>query len=68
MRLVLSLVGVVLLVAAVMYFLLPAEHLPAFFPGHEDGLGRIRYKHGIVTLVIGFVLIGYGMAKRRGQV
>ena len=35
MKLVLTLLGVVLLVVAAVYFLVPADQLPGFFPGHQ---------------------------------
>ena len=57
MKLVLTLLGVVLLVVAVVYFLLPADQLPGFFPGHEAGVTRMHYKHGIVSGVVGIVLL-----------
>jgi hypothetical protein len=60
MKLVLTLLGVVLLVIAAVYFLVPADQLPGFFPGHEDGVARVHMKHGIVAGVIGLVLIGAG--------
>jgi hypothetical protein len=60
MKLVLTLLGVVLLVVAAVYFLVPADQLPGFFPGHEDGVARVHAKHGIVASVIGLVLIGAG--------
>ena len=41
-----------------MYFLVPANSLPTFFPGHETGLMRIRAKHGMLTGAIGVVLLG----------
>ena len=61
MKLILSLLGIVLLVIAAVYFLLPADQLPAFFPGHEDGVARMHYKHGIVAGVAGIVLLGAGV-------
>jgi len=61
MKLVLSLLGVVLLVVAAVYFLVPADQLPGFFPGHEAGVSRMHMKHGIVSGVVGLVLIGAGM-------
>lgn len=61
MKLVLTLLGVVLLVIAAVYFLVPAEQLPGFFPGHEAGVARVHMKHGVVAGVIGLVLIGAGM-------
>jgi hypothetical protein len=60
MKLVLTLLGVVLLVVAAVYFLVPADQLPGFFPGHEAGVSRMHMKHGIVSGVLGLVLIGAG--------
>jgi hypothetical protein len=61
MKLILTLLGVVLLVVAAVYFLLPADQLPAFFPGHEAGVARMHTKHGIVAGVAGIVLLGAGV-------
>jgi hypothetical protein len=61
MKLVLTLLGVVLLVVAAVYFLLPADQLPGFFPGHEAGVTRMHYKHGIVSGVVGIVLLAAGV-------
>jgi hypothetical protein len=60
MKLVLTLLGVVLLVVAAVYFLVPADQLPGFLPGHEDGVARVHMKHGIIAGVIGLALIGAG--------
>jgi len=61
MKLVLTLLGVVLLVVAAVYFLVPADQLPGFFPGHEDGVARMHTKHGVVSGVAGLVLIAAGV-------
>jgi uncharacterized membrane-anchored protein YitT (DUF2179 family) len=61
MKLVLILLGVVLLVVSAVYFLVPADQLPSFFPGHETGLARIRTKHGITSGVAGVVLLAAGV-------
>jgi len=61
MKLVLILLGVVLLVVAAVYFLVPADQLPSFFPGHETGLSRMRMKHGVASGVVGLVLLGAGV-------
>ena len=61
MKLVLTVLGVVLLVVAGVYFLLPADQLPGFFPGHEAGVARMHTKHGIVAGVAGIVLLGAGV-------
>ena len=60
MKLILTLLGVVLLVIAAVYFLVPADQLPGFFPGHEAGVTRMHYKHGIVSGVVGVVLRAAG--------
>jgi hypothetical protein len=61
MKLIVTLLGVVLLVIAGVYFLIPADQLPGFFPGHEAGVTHIHTKHGIVAGVIGIVLLAAGM-------
>ena len=61
MKLVLTLLGVVLLVVAAVYFLVPADQLPSFFPGYEAGVARVHAKHGVVSGVAGVVLIVAGV-------
>jgi hypothetical protein len=61
MKLILSLLGIVLLVVAAAYFLVPADSLPGFFPGHEAGVTRMHTKHGVVSGVAGLVLLAAGM-------
>jgi hypothetical protein len=61
MKLIITVLGVVLLVIAAVYFLMPADQLPSFFPGHEAGVARMHYKHGIVSGVLGVVLLGTGV-------
>ena len=61
MKLVLTLLGVVLLIVAAVYFLVPTDQLPGFFPGHQAGVTRVHYKHGIVSGVAGVVLLAAGV-------
>jgi hypothetical protein len=61
MKLIVTLLGVVLLVVAAVYFLMPADQLPGFFPGHEAGVTRMHYKHGVVSGVAGVVLLALGV-------
>jgi hypothetical protein len=61
MKTVLTLIGVVLLVIAAVYFLVPADQLPGFFPGHEAGSTRVHMKHGIVSGAVGVVLLALGI-------
>lgn len=60
MKLILTLLGVVLLVVAAVYFLMPADQLPGFFPGHEAGVTRMHTKHGMVAGAAGLVLLATG--------
>ena len=61
MKLVLSLLGVVLLVIAAVYFLIPADQLPSFLPAYAAGDAHVHTKHGIVAGVVGLVLLGAGV-------
>jgi hypothetical protein len=54
------LLGALLIVIAVVYFVVPAESLPSFFPGHEPGMTRVRLKHGIASGVVGVILLAVG--------
>jgi hypothetical protein len=60
MKLICIVLGIALIVIAAVYFLMPADQLPGFFPGHEAGVMRPHYKHGIVSGVIGIVLLAVG--------
>jgi hypothetical protein len=60
MKTIAYLLGALLIVIAAVYLLVPADSLPAFLPGHESGLARIRVKHGLVAGAIGIVLIAIG--------
>ena len=60
MKLILTLLGVALLIIAGVYFLIPGEQLPSFFPGHETGVMRVHIKHGMVAAVAGLVLLAAG--------
>ncbi len=42
--------AVVLIAVAVVYFTTTATNLPAFFPGHQSGLTKTHYKHGLIFL------------------
>lgn len=61
MKLVLSVLGIILLIVAAVYFVMPADQLPGFFPGHEAGVTRIHAKHGIAAGVAGLVLLAAGV-------
>jgi hypothetical protein len=67
MRTIAYLLGIVLIVLAVVYLVVPADSLPSFLPGHEAGLARVRTKHGLASGAAGVVLLAVGwFIGRRG--
>lgn len=60
MKLVATVLGIALIIVAAIYFLMPADQLPSFFPGHETGLARIRLKHGLISGGVGVLLLAFG--------
>jgi hypothetical protein len=66
MKTILYLLGALLIAVAIVYFVMPADSLPGFMPGHEAGLARPRMKHGIAAGAVGVVLfaIGWFMGRR----
>jgi drug/metabolite transporter (DMT)-like permease len=61
MKPILTVLGVVLLVIAGVYFVIPADQLPGFLPGHEAGVTYVHTKHGVVAAVAGVVLLAAGV-------
>ena len=60
MRLIAYLVAIICIIAAVMYFVMPAGQLPTFMPGYEAGSAHIHMKHAIIALVLGAILLVIG--------
>ena len=55
--------GVLLLVVSVIYFIEPAHSLPSFFPGHVSATdaeaNHHHTKHGIAALVVALALFAF---------
>jgi len=51
------LVGVLLIVVAIVYWVEPAKSLPGFFPGHTAGSNHHHVKHGIAALLVGLACL-----------
>jgi hypothetical protein len=66
MRLLAYLLAIICIIAAVMYFVMPAGQLPTFMPGYEVGSAHIHLKHAIIALVLGVILfvIGWFVGRR----
>ena len=60
MKSIAYLLGALLIVVAAIYLLVPADSLPAFLPGHEAGMSRIRLKHGLAAGAAGIILLAVG--------
>jgi hypothetical protein len=58
-----ALVGILLVVVAVVYFVEPEHSLPSFFPGHASASSaeatHHHTKHGIAALVVALVLFAF---------
>jgi len=52
-------VGVLLILLGLVYFVEPAKSLPGFFPGHETGSAHHHVKHGIAALFLGLACLVY---------
>jgi hypothetical protein len=66
MRALLYLLGIILIVVAAAYLLIPADALRTFMPGHEAGLMRPRMKHGYAAGGAGIVMfiLGWFLGRR----
>jgi multisubunit Na+/H+ antiporter MnhB subunit len=53
----LVLIGLVLIAAGIVYFVVKAGSLPSFFPGHIAGSSAHRNKHGLVAVIVGVVVL-----------
>jgi len=60
-------VGVLLIVLAVVYWIEPASSLPSFIPGHEAGSGHHHVKHGIAAFFVGVALLVYAWFQTGGS-
>ncbi|MGA2816751.1 MAG: hypothetical protein ABSE67_10715 [Xanthobacteraceae bacterium] len=67
MRMLAYLLAIICIIAAVMYFVMPAGSLPTFMPGYEAGSAHIHMKHAIIAIVAAIVLflIAWLIGRRR---
>jgi len=55
-----SILGVVFLIVAVLYFTQTSGNLPTFFPGYKVGSADKHMKHGIAAAVLGVACFIFG--------
>lgn len=62
--------GIVFLILAFLYFTTPAQSLPRFLPGHEAGVVKTHFKHGLgmVILALGsFAFVWFQSGKKSSK-
>ena len=57
-------IGLAFIALAALYWLNPADHLPAFVPGYDPQSDKRHFTHGLGMLVIG--LMAFALAALRG--
>ncbi len=67
MRMLAFLLAILCLIAAVMYFAMPAGSLPTFMPGYMAGSDHIHIKRAAIAAVVAIVLflIGWFLGRSR---
>jgi hypothetical protein len=53
------LLGLGCLVATYMYWTIPANMLPSFFPGYDPSLAAVHFKHGLAALIVALAFFVY---------
>ncbi|MEI8249474.1 MAG: hypothetical protein WCG07_03195 [Candidatus Taylorbacteria bacterium] len=51
--------GIIFIVGAVVYWIVPAGSLPSFMPGFIEGSTKIHFKHGLGSGILGLTLFAY---------
>lgn len=59
LTLVAAVIGLLLVIAGLIYFVQPASNLPAFFPGHQPGDAAHHFKHGIGAVLLGMAAFAF---------
>jgi len=66
MKMLAYVLAIICVIAAVMYFAMPAGQLPTFMPGYLAGSDHIHKTHGMAAVVAAVVLfvIGWFLGRR----
>jgi uncharacterized membrane protein len=60
MKMLAYLLAIICIIAAVMYFVIPAGSLPTFMPGYEVGSAHLHHKHAAVAVIAAIILFVIG--------
>jgi hypothetical protein len=52
-----AVLGLLLIIVAVIYWVEPAKSLPSFFPGQQSGSNHHHTKHGIAAFLLGLACL-----------
>ena len=55
--------GLALIAVALIYWFIPANGLPQFFPGYDASLPTIHFKHGLAAFLLGLALFAFAWFK-----
>lgn len=58
-----SIIGLILILLAFVYWLTPANSLPSYLPGYDPNLSRIHFKHGLGSFILGLGAFVYAWFK-----
>ena len=65
--LIAGLLGVVFLILAFAYWVVPAGNLPSFLPGFEAGSDQVHVKHGLGAVVVSIILFAFAWFRSRSE-
>jgi hypothetical protein len=60
MRAIAYILAIICVIAAIVYFVMPAGSLPTFMPGYEASSAHIHTKHGVIAIVAAVILFAMG--------
>lgn len=60
MRMLAYILAIICVIAAVVYFVMPAGQLPTFMPGYVAGSAHVHHTHAIAAVVAAVVLFFLG--------
>ena len=60
MRMLAYVLAIICVIAAVMYFTMPAGQLPTFMPGYLAGSTHVHHTHALAAAAAAVVLLGLG--------
>jgi uncharacterized membrane protein len=67
MRMLAYVLAIICVIAAVIYFVMPAGSLPTFMPGYEAGSQHMHMKHAIAAAVLAVILFVIGWFAGRAR-